>query len=296
VQKLPTGRLQKYYAVLSFDGDNMGKIMTGSFLKPDKQNEFLLPFQKETSRLLTEFAQKVQFHIITFPQGKVVYAGGDDCLALINLNHLYPVLQAIQGEFNRTVNIPLQQAFTDALKPGFNFTFSAGIAIAHYKTPLGIALKEAKRLQDKVAKKIDSGKNAFAIGVLKKSGETHETCFKWQQIQHLQTITQHLQADNFSDTFIRSLNRELVLFLDIDGFITVGENSNFIELELKRLLERSKKPDLPYSDFETMHNALHQLLTIAKKLEYFLEALNIANYIKRQTNQPEKTPAHAHQN
>lgn len=292
VQKLPAGRLQKYYAVLSFDGDNMGKIMTGSFLKPDKQNEYLLPFQKETSRLLTEFARKVT-EIVKFPQGKVVYAGGDDCLALINLNHLYNVLLQVQGEFHRTVNSPLQQTFADVLKPGFNFTFSAGIAIAHYKTPLGITLQKAHSLQNTA--KETGGRNAFAIGVLKKSGETHQTCFKWEQLPHLQTITQHLQADNFSDTFIRSLNRELELFVEMDGFINQIENANFIRLEMQRLLERSKKPDLKNADFTAMQNALHHLLDNTRTLEYFLEALNIANYIKRQTNKPLKTAAHAYQ-
>lgn len=291
VQKLPASMLKKYYAVLTFDGDSMGKIMTGHFLKPDKCNQYLHNFQKETSRLLTQFAKSVE-KIITFPKGRVIYAGGDDCLALINLNHLYDVLLQVQGEFHRTVNSPLQQTFTDVLKPGCNFTFSAGIAIAHYGSPMGIALNEARRLQDKA--KEESDRNAFAIGVLKKSGETHQTCFKWQQLPHLQTITQQLQQDNFSDTFIRSLNRELALFIEVKGFINQIENANFIRLEMQRLLERSKKSDLKNADFDAMLDALNKLLTNTQTLEFFLEALNIANYIKRQTNQPEKTAAHAY--
>ena len=74
-----------YFALVAFDGDKMGKILSGD---PEyyKGND-LQKYQGEVSRLLSAFALSVEnyFYKINPAAGAVAYTGGDDFLGFINL-------------------------------------------------------------------------------------------------------------------------------------------------------------------------------------------------------------------
>jgi CRISPR-associated protein Cmr2 len=85
-----------YYAIMLFDGDNMGKWYCGNNLKNDVS---LKDFQTELSKMLGRFAEEIREEVLVFPKGKPVYTGGEDFLGFVNLNHLLYVMKELRERF-----------------------------------------------------------------------------------------------------------------------------------------------------------------------------------------------------
>jgi CRISPR-associated protein Cmr2 len=280
-------KLQKYYALLLFDGDRMGKIMSGHYLKTTHKHQ-LKAFQKRTSALLFNYAKwaKEECFKEEKPRGKAVYAGGDDFLGFINLNHLFDVLKELRDEFEKRINQVLKDEFKDALDlDNFNFTFSGGVTLAHYKTPLSIVLKKSREMEHFA--KETGGRDALAIAAMKHSGESHQTILKWDELPHLKTIQKQLE-DNFSTTFIDSLQREFALLTKDaadgtkDKFITYGVGEKIVETEIKRLVFRSAKdPTVSDTDKKTLTKAVTDLFKTSRNFDNFAQALNIAEFTQK---------------
>jgi CRISPR-associated protein Cmr2 len=235
--------LQKYYALVMFDGDHMGKVVGGAYLK-DKNK--LASFQKKCSELLFNYADWAQNELKS-PKGRTVYTGGDDFLGFVNINYLFEVLNALRDTFESDVNMKLKEEFENDLvlegSDAFNFTFSAGVVLAHYKTPLSIVLKKAREMEHRAKEK--GGRDALAVAVMKHSGETHEGILKWTQLTYLKFIQEQLLS-NFSASFIDHLQRAFYpLVADKKDTFLVNFNDDggarIVESEIKRLVKRSKK-------------------------------------------------------
>ena len=142
-----------YYAIMLFDGDNMGKWYCGDNLRDEV---LLREFQTKLSKDLGRFAEEVREEVLVLPKGKPVYTGGEDFLGFINLNYLISVMKNLRERFTK-IDLSVYSDKT--------LTFSAGVAIAHFKTPLSEVLKWARRMEQE-AKKRDNNKDAFGIAVL----------------------------------------------------------------------------------------------------------------------------------
>jgi len=226
-------RISPYYALLCFDGDSMGKWLSGAYLK-DGQREKLMDFHQTLSAKLMGFARLVREYFEQHREyGHVIYTGGDDFLGFVSLNSLFSVMKYLRTEFDK---LDLRE-FADADN---KLTFSAGAVIAHIKTPLSEVLKWARGME-KAAKLIDDNKDAFALAVLKHSGEIHQTVFKWREgdmwIPDVfeEMITQIRNGD-FSDTFLKNIDKEFRRLLNPDGTLT---DRHLLEPETKRLIERA---------------------------------------------------------
>jgi CRISPR-associated protein Cmr2 len=289
-------KFSNYYALLCLDGDNMGKWLSGEFLDDNDKSE-LLSFHGDLTKKLGSYADKVE-EIVQKPTGTVVYSGGDDVLAFINLNYLLPIMKELRENF---------PAFEESscIKAGNNSSASCGVCIAHYKTPLQEVLTWARKMEHE-AKSIEGNdkKDAFALAVLKRSGEIHKTVFKWKydtldtievlaELVSLLKPRSNSETPSFSDSFVKKLNEEFNLLMD--------ENGNYSEFELfktevKRLIRRScmmaKKTGENEMEFcsrkeQVIESITEKLCTIArgsKSLENFLSLLNTAVFIERGSN------------
>ncbi len=157
-EEAKTGKrlLTSYYAIVKFDGDNMGDLYKNAELKNGIEFK---QFHQELSKKLCAFASSVKSDVKK-EEGEVIYTGGEDFLGFIAIDSLFPVLQRLRTTFK---SIDLSQYINVRL------TFSAGIAIAHVKTPL----KQVANMSDEMeafAKSIDTDKDAFAVSVMKRSG------------------------------------------------------------------------------------------------------------------------------
>jgi len=289
-------KFSNYYALLCLDGDNMGKWLSGKYLE-DKDKSELMNFHLDLTKKLGSYAVKVK-KIVQNPKGVLVYSGGDDVLAFINLTYLLPVMKELRDNF------PAFEEFS-YIKQGEKSSASCGVCIAHYKTPLQEVLTWARKMEHE-AKSIDDNdkKDAFSIAVLKRSGEIHKTVFKWKYetldtIEVLAELVSLLKPPNssetppFSDSFVKKLSEEFNLLMDDKG--NYSEFTLF-ETEVKRLINRScmmvKKTGESETEFcirkeqiiTNITNKLGALSRESKSLENFLSLLNTAVFIERGSN------------
>ncbi|TVM02762.1 MAG: type III-B CRISPR-associated protein Cas10/Cmr2 [Candidatus Brocadia sp. WS118] len=283
----------KYYALLMFDGDSMGEWVSGARNKPGFDNR-LNDFHTKLTELMGKYAHD-SHNYLQEPRGRTVYAGGDDFLGFVNLAHLFSTMVHLRDDFDK---IDLSDY------SGEKMTFSAGVVIAHYKTPLSEVLKWARRME-KEAKQID-GKNAFAIAVLKHSGEIEQTVGVWRKDDQwipelLEGIAKRISTDQFSNTFIQNLTRELLGLKDENHEIKIADDK-LIECEIKRLVGRSwigkskeeenKKnkelEDHRKEQIEKMTGEVVLLFKLSQKnwkhrpVKNFLSALHVADFISRE--------------
>lgn len=133
-----------YYAILHFDGDNMGQWLSGANLVPSTDGKVLFDFHEELAACLANYS-RVAGEYLTPPHGKAVYAGGDDFLGFVTLDHAFSALEKLRVLFDQCINKPLFDDRDDfPTKDQKRFSFSAGLVIAHYKTPLHVVLDWAR--------------------------------------------------------------------------------------------------------------------------------------------------------
>ncbi len=151
-----SGQPPRYYAVLAMDGDEMGKNLN----RMDNDED-----QRGISAALRRFAIDVQKIVEDDGGGRVVYAGGDDVLALSPLSTALHTANA------------LRQAYTR--QTGQSFTLSGGIAIAHHQAPLDGVLAAAREAEH--AAKDLYGRDALCVVALKRSGEPLRVGAHWEE-------------------------------------------------------------------------------------------------------------------
>lgn len=176
-----------YLAVLSMDGDHMGEFAS-NFERRDEHTAF--------SQRLAAFAQDVVRPTVEdeFP-GRLVYAGGDDVLALFPAEDALRAAEALRSRF--------AAAFATA-----ELHVSIGIAFIHRTYPLQAAVRAAKDAQERA--KNEYGRNAVAVALLQRSGEPHYMGMRWEvphagQIINLVDTLQEVVNAMASDALSRSL-------------------------------------------------------------------------------------------
>lgn len=142
---------------------------------------------------LNSFARFAVAPIVAQGNGRLIYAGGDDICAILPLDSALETADRIRRAYNAgfvryteagvqpcagrcgvggKIGVHLGEA------PGVSI--SAGIVIAHHKTPLREALKDAHALLEGVAKK-KVGRNAVAVRLKKRSGGDRDFYCKWDE-------------------------------------------------------------------------------------------------------------------
>lgn len=271
-------KYSSYYAILVFDGDSMGEWLSGQRLAEEISLE---KFHAELSRALAQFASRAGKEIVLTPKGATVYAGGDDFLGLVNLTYLMQVLKTLRSEFDM---LDFSAYSADKL------TFSAGVAIAHYKTPLSVALGWARNME-KEAKAPRIGKDALGLAIVKHSGEVVKTVGRWHSgedtwiTDDIEFILDNLRG-NFSNTFITTFGREFqILAKEQDRQQKVGEHlDEMVKSELKRLLLRSclGEEEDKKSKSEDLWNLLYRDFIHFKRLDGFLDFLEVIRFLSRE--------------
>ncbi len=226
----------RYVAVLAMDGDAMGEWVSGEksplwkeqlaaetakyFRDTHQRLADLLntprhvspSYHLQLSEALGHFALYLAGPIVECFEGQLIYAGGDDVLAIVPAARALwcarALRMAFRGDphlhtvFGGALDIGDQRGFVGLtrdvekrkrlrrfvpightlLVPGMRADISAGIAIGHMHAPLQ-NLVEAARAAEKHAKKEyrdkKAGIGAFAIVVFKRSGETVQWGAKW---------------------------------------------------------------------------------------------------------------------
>jgi len=248
----------RYFAILQMDGDHMGKWIRGfgksegdniefptigETIHPDVYNELL-----KNSNGIEELFNKIHPATPTYHQilssrlcnfalynvrkiveekyfGKLIYAGGDDVLALLPVNTVLNCAYELQERYKKTV---ISRA-----------TMSAGIVIAYHKYPLSLALKAVRSAEKKAKNKL--GRNAFCVQLITHSGEIRECGGKWELVEFINKVKNDLQNGSISKVFCNQILDVMNFLLDTEEEYVSEKIVDILELEIKRLWKRKKK-------------------------------------------------------
>lgn len=196
-----------YYAYLLADGDSMGKAIDALAQLPDGIEQ-----HRKLSQALEGFSAKCQ-ELVEKAGGSLVYAGGDDVLALCPLHTVLSLSRELRDSFSSHV----APAFSDVdklrqLVPDFKVpTLSVGLGISHHMESMERARELAKQAE-KAAK--DNDRNSLAVVVAKRSGGTITVTRKWTD------------DDTSLDTWL----------VELSGWLSRGELPDGLAFELEQLL------------------------------------------------------------
>jgi len=146
------GSPSPFYAMLLMDGDNMGKLIRD---KGEKVSSALASFSNGVDKIVQD------------SDGVLIYAGGDDVLAMLPLNRALSCACRISRKFEDAFN-----------EKDIKATISAGVVFASYRVPLSSVMREAHSILEDIAKD-DNGRGSIAVSVLKGSGRYCSWVSSW---------------------------------------------------------------------------------------------------------------------
>lgn len=256
-------KLETYYSLLMMDGDKMGAILSGdektaipyrASFHPQVQDGFDKHAAKQPliqkygaqkrpispnrhlaiSGALNDFSQTVVRHVVEEEYlGRVIYAGGDDVLAMLPVADLLPAMQRLRHAYSGVDpehtggivgGLTLQKGFAalttqrggkTGLKlmrmMGHTATASTGAVVAHHQAPLGAVLRELRAAEKRA--KGEGGRDAFSITVIKRSGGALKLTEKWgEPVKLLNDLIAFLRDDATSR---RAVYHSLVWMTDL---------------------------------------------------------------------------------
>lgn len=189
----------KYIAVIAFDGDTIGKWVSGDLLPPGRDLE---QHHRDFSSALGAFALQRVRSIVeqrsgvhsSIPLGQLIYAGGDDVVAIVPADVALEIADELREAFRQSTKC-IQG------KSGMTPDASVGIAIGHIHAPLQDLVREAQKAEKDAKNKV--GRPAFSITLMKRSGEISKWGSQWESggKDLYQQIAQLMDADHLSAKF-----------------------------------------------------------------------------------------------
>lgn len=216
------GEAEKYLAAIAFDGDSIGKWVSGELLaESERTGRDLQVHHQRFSAALSKFAMKRARPIVEEDHdGFLIYAGGDDVVALVPADAALACAKALREAFcaeTRTI-CGENEKTPDA---------SAGIAIAHLKSPLQDLVREAQRAEKRAKSAVG---RAFSVTLMKRSGEISQWGSKWDSggLDFYEQISSFMRDGKLSAKFPHRVAQLLEPYLtvrsglggtvDADGF------------------------------------------------------------------------------
>ncbi|MFZ8787793.1 type III-B CRISPR-associated protein Cas10/Cmr2 [Thermocrinis sp.] len=258
---------KNHFAIIISDGDSMGDWLgLNSKIRKEKLER---AFHETFSKALSNYAREIKSLESKEKFGlRIVYAGGDDVLAVADLREFLDFAEKLNPTFKNKV--------------GKNASVSAGIVIGHQKDNLAYLLNEARKAEKK-AKSV-KGKSAFCITVIPRGGGPVSFWAKWEFLSLFKDTIEYFEKEIIGDRTVYDIKEiagkfeaseekptEIVLAL-LRGMLKrrVDENKlkehlgkekrAFIEeylQELRKLLE--------ISDLENLANLFYTARFIAKE-------------------------------
>ncbi|WP_295542550.1 type III-B CRISPR-associated protein Cas10/Cmr2 [uncultured Thiohalocapsa sp.] len=171
-----------FYAILLMDGDSLGQLLQeGNAKTPEMISAALNRFTGEVPNLVDAHS------------GFLIYAGGDDVLALLPLESALGCAAAIRTAYLDAFN----WAFATNEPPS---TLSGAVTFAHVKIPLTRLLHDSHHLLDDIAKDA-TGRDALAVRVVKQSGETLQWARPWACAWSERAPQQRLAIEQIAEEF-----------------------------------------------------------------------------------------------
>jgi CRISPR-associated protein Cmr2 len=239
IEKALGGKVERYYALLLMDGDRLGawlsghyalkfgdtfhtKVLAGLGKYGDQKLDHYLEMQRPVSparhmaisAALNGFALDLVRHVVEdVSLGKLLYAGGDDVMAMLSVRDLLKGMALLRTVYSGGMPAGQEMSFEAPelrIKRGFvewreqlylamgeRATASCGAVIAHHQAPLTAVMRELRAAEQRA--KNEGGRDAFSITVIKRSGGALRLTEKWgEPVKLLDDLIAFLRADGVS--------------------------------------------------------------------------------------------------
>lgn len=258
------GQPPAYFAVLAMDADHMGAWLRGENTATLREilHEKLVGYfaaladpaagasldakrpvgpalHAAISTALADFAGAIAPHVVQKHKGTLIYAGGDDLLALLPVRTALACARELRLAFtgNPAVNGGADSGYyrlggRELLTMGERATVSAGLAVAHHRENLRAVLETARTALD-AAKK--AGRDTLQLAILRRSGERSTTICPWTFVATLNTWADAFAA-GASDRWAYQLRRLAPALLGQDM------PSAALASQIRRQLGRADEP------------------------------------------------------
>lgn len=247
-----------YYAILVMDGDHMGQWLQGQktpSLRQIMHTDIVEYFRRQgiekeldvrravspalhasISEALGNFSLQLAPSIVDKHQGTLVYAGGDDVLALLPLETALDCAKELYQAFRGDTEDGSPDGYVrhkgrDWLTMGTRSTVSAGLTVVHYKEDLRVALETARQAES-FAK--NRGRDQLTLQICRHSGEWCNTPLYWDEIDDFQALLKLFLSDGEFSLTNRWAYRLRQMSTDFQRF----ESDEPVESEIRRQMKR----------------------------------------------------------
>ena len=188
-----------------FKGDPNFKAYAGESRAPSPSRHMAI------SEALNNFALTLAPDVVESQHyGRVLYAGGDDLMAMLPVRDLLPAMASLRGAWSgsdpKEAGAPDSTAGFQRKGNGFVYhhkrllrlmgeqaTASCGAVIAHHQAPLSAVLRELRVAEQRA--KEEGGRDAFSLSVVKRSGGALYLTAKWGEPIRLLIRLRNFLAD-----------------------------------------------------------------------------------------------------
>lgn len=238
IERASGKKLETYYGMILMDGDQLGAWLSGektlSYAQSfhTKIREGLKSYNDERlhkhltdqrlssparhmaiSGALNGFALDLVRHVVEEESlGKLLYAGGDDVMAMTTTTDLLRTMGLLRAVYSGSWpdNIVLADEHNMKLEGGFvlrnkrlyqvmgkHATASTGAVVAHHQAPLSAVLRELRTAEKRA--KSEGGRDAFSITIIKRSGGALRLTAKWgEPLRLLSDLISYLRNEDTS--------------------------------------------------------------------------------------------------
>jgi hypothetical protein len=290
------------------DGSNTQRLGSKPYFEKPGLSDFLKAqrplspsYHLQFSEALSNFALLCARPTVEAFDGRLIYAGGDDVLALLPADTVLACAEALRFAFTgREVRALSGEVLMHSPAPGFLSSdrwkdehgrgrpipflvpgpaadASVGIAIAHFKSPLQDVVRAAQDAEKRAKKQL--GRGAVAVTLFKRSGETIEWGCKWAGggLELYRAIADALNAKKLSAKFpYRAAELLLPYLTETSQLVRESQSLAAVEgfdKELREIVRRefgtalSQQTPLKGDEKKALTDA------VARKLEAYLQHL-----------------------
>lgn len=321
-------RLETYYALLLMDGDHMGRILSGDptfattyresfhpqvrsgFDSRSQGNPQLVAYGQEKRALspnrhfaisgaLNDFALHVVPEVIEGEHlGRVLYAGGDDVMAMLPVADLLSAMRRLRCAYSGDDPQQAQVNWRDVRRHstglvckegcayiagrlmrmmGTKATASCGAVIAHHQAPLAMVLRELRGAEKRA--KSEGGRDAFSITVIKRSGGVLSVTAKWGEPMDVLLALRDFLADPAVSR--RAVYNSLVWLTDLPPDASVEMLGRLLAYQFRRQTSRSETWEHHKGD-ELCHRIAALACKEHDRLDWLSRFMGVAEFLARE--------------
>ncbi|MEF3193263.1 MAG: type III-B CRISPR-associated protein Cas10/Cmr2 [Halothiobacillaceae bacterium] len=324
-------KLETYYALIMMDGDRMGAILSGdestgttiryrdSFHPQVQQgfdrhaeNQPLIQSYGQQKRAispnrhlaisgaLNDFSQTVVRHVVEEEHlGRVIYAGGDDVLAMLPVADLLQTMQRLRHAYSGTLPEDEQTDWKELRKDrnklhckngfawlngrlmrmmGKHATASCGAVVAHHQAPLSAVLRELRAAEKRA--KTEGGRDAFSITVIKRSGGALRLTAKWGEPLKLLVKLRDFLAEPAVSR--RAVYNSLIWLQDLPADASADMLGSLLAYQLKQ--QTAKESVWDKHDGPGLAQHLAKLACAREdRLDWLQRFMGVAEFLARET-------------